>query len=369
MEWKLVVSTRTIFLYIRGIDQTGRAFDILDRRMKHLIQNQQYLYKVSEETAKKMLYKQQQVHDMLRGLENASYRLLFAGAAFTAFGAMFMYAIGRVVGASSMGELYVSAFETAFGNLIRNISEAIVGIWGPKIQEFIGWLDELAANETFVAIIAGVGPIAAITITAIGVTLLVTGLVGTFVSKLISLLVWLKWVEEGTIAAKMIGARAGISFALSATILITAVIILKLIGESLKEQIKRHFAESLGVPEEAIPQLLYDPEGFKWEEIFKGLGDVARSIWETFFGWDMYQLGTTGIGNTRPALLHGGEMIFNPQLPITPPLQMRGMMGAGGPISIAITQYIDHIHTEADEDRLAQRTAEYIADRIEEKIG
>jgi len=365
------MSTRTIFLYIRGIDQTGRAFDMLDRRMKKLIQNQMYLYKVSEDVAKKMLVKQAEVHNMLRTLENASYRLLFAGAAFTAFGAMFMYAIGRVIGASSMGELYVEDFNRAMNELITGISETILTIWGPAIQDFIGWLDELAQDETFKMIIAGVAPIAAITITAMGVTLLVTGIVGTFVSKLMNLLVTLGYISEGQVATALIAGKTALSFVIPATILIVATLVLKL----LKEEFERQWKEALYGPrwEELPPPYGKTPIG-GGIDIGEVIGGIFGWIQEMAggggkIGFPTGQLGIRFIPRTGPIMAHEGEMLFNPQLPITPPLQMRGMMGRMGPIVVNLTQYIDSIGVEADEDRLAQKTAEVIADKITGIVG
>jgi len=93
-------------------------------------------------------------------------------------------------------------------------------------------------------------------------------------------------------------------------------------------------------------------------------GDYWASLRGGIFG---KQLGTTRVSRSGLAMLHEGESVFNPQLPISKPLQAGGKSGVVA--NINITNHIDHIHTEADENRLARKTAEYISGELTKMVG
>lgn len=350
---------RDIFLAIRGVDQTGRAFSTVDRRIENLIQKQMKLQGVTRKVAKQMVADQIAIINKLDALGAASYRLLFAGAAFTMFAGAIAYGIGKIVGASSMGQLYVEDFNRALERLMIALSEAIIEQWGPAIQGFITWLDDLSKNETFKQIVSGVAIPITLVLGLMGVSLLVTGILGKFLAMIVSTLVTAGFISAGTAATITAGV---ISLAIPAVVVISAVLWWEFaVAEESKEVFNAWIKER--------DRLILEEGYMPWEADIESMMNLPEVTNPDRKGPPKYrQLGTTRIARTGPIIAHEGEWIFNPQLPISTPPQMLGK-GAGGPISISITQIIDSIGVEADEERLAEKTAEYIGDKIADVIG
>jgi len=359
-----MVSTRTIFLAVRGIDQTGRAFSIIDRRIERLIQRQMQLQGISRKAATtEMVKDQNRLLFAMRALDRMAYRMIFAGAAFLTFAAMMGWGIMSIIEKSSMGELVIEDFRRAFDKLITSISEKILEDWGPAIKGFIDWLDSLAENEMFKTIFSGLAIPVTIVLGLMAVTLLVTGIIGKFLALLVGVLETAGFVETGALKAHGVaGFQMAIPILVTFMIGVGLVIAKEAISENIIDPLIDDVIENVG-PEYKLSE--EDKENLRWimkpPDIFGGGGGL-------FGGLLPRQLGTTRIPRTGPILAHEGEWIFNPQLPITPPPQMLGR-GAGGPIEINVTQYIDSIGVEADEDRLAQKTAEYIGDEIGRVMG
>jgi len=140
----------------------------------------------------------------LKSLEQASYRLLFAGAAFVSFAAMAGMAIAGLIGASSKGGLIVEDFQRKWEALADAISERIISDWEWAIEGLLDLMDDLGENETFMMIISGVAIPITLALGVMGVTLLVTGIIGSFLAKLMGLLVFMGWTSEATISKVMI---------------------------------------------------------------------------------------------------------------------------------------------------------------------
>ena len=128
MAW----SWRTIFLLIRGIDQTGRAMEGPKRHLTELEKKQ-------------------------KALARSSYRLLFAGAAFLAFGLMSARALGRLFQLTSKGRLLTDELGRAWKRLATGIAESLTTIMGPAIKGLTKLLDKLAANKAFTGLLAMAG--------------------------------------------------------------------------------------------------------------------------------------------------------------------------------------------------------------------
>lgn len=133
MAW----SWRTIFLLIRGVDQTGRAFAGPTRALTKLQQRQ-------------------------KALARSSYRLLFAGAAFLAFGMMAAKALSGLFTMTGKGKLMTDDLSLAWRRFATTVSEQTTKILGPSIMWLTRLLDKLAANPAFAAAIGmtGVGIVA-----------------------------------------------------------------------------------------------------------------------------------------------------------------------------------------------------------------
>jgi len=366
----LAVSTRTIFLFIRGVDQTGRAFSLLDRRIDKLIKKELDAGAKSIKMARETVREQNKLLFAMQAIDRAAYRLIFAGAAFTAFAGLMVMGIGNIIGASSMGQLYLEDFSRAWTKLSIAVSEAILERWGPAIQDFIEWLADLAENETFLQITSGALIPITVVLGLMGVTLLVVGIVGKFSALLFTVLTTVMGIPAGNIAF-------GAGLALEISIPILLIFSMGAVFGWLKDEFEKWLEEAFGYTE--IENLRKDlgfgsimaPQAEKSGSIWDWLEDNIFGKKATGFDWALGggQTGHAPIGRTGPMMVHEGEWLFNPQLPISPPPQMRGMMGGGAPTEIIINQFIDSIATEADETRLAQKTAEMIADKLVGMVG
>jgi len=137
MAW----SWRTIFLLIRGVDQTGRAFEGPTRALTRL-QKQQ------------------------RELARSSYRLMFAGAAFLAFGAMGLKALSGLFTMTSKGKLLTDDLSLAWSRFAFTIAESTTKFFEPALKSLTWLFDKLAQNPLLAGMIG------------IGGVLLTTGAVG-----------------------------------------------------------------------------------------------------------------------------------------------------------------------------------------------
>jgi len=211
---------------VRGVDQTGRAFRQIDQRIDKMIKREMELSKVTRREAKERIQRQLEQVEAMQNLESASYRLLFAGAAFLTFGAMVVMGLSKIIGMSSAGALYIEDFRTVFHNLGVTISESIIKYWGPAITGFIDWLDDLGRNETFRLIVGGgIVPIT-ISLVLMGLEMVAVGLVGTFLGKMIDALVYAGFVTEKTALAygpAVIGAGMMATVLMSTTLVLTAI--------------------------------------------------------------------------------------------------------------------------------------------------
>ena len=118
MAW----SVRTIFLLIRGIDQTGRAFERPRKELGELELRQ-------------------------KALARSAYRLLFAGAAFIAFGAMALKGLSGVIQQSTLGKLMADDFRSSWGKLTSAIGESMAKTFAPFIKGFIKFIDLIRGNK------------------------------------------------------------------------------------------------------------------------------------------------------------------------------------------------------------------------------
>jgi len=355
---------------VRGVDQTGRAFDSIGGRIRKLENQQRLLHgklkKNWEEGAKVQI----QYLKNLQLLEGQFYRFIFAGAAFLAFTGMVVWGLSNVIAQSSLGQLYMEDFSRAWTRLSVSVSEAILEKWGPAFKDLIKWMNDLAVNETFQMIVGEAAIPIILTLGIISVEMLAVGLLGKFLMVLADWFAASGYVSTAVTITQLAG---GLKMVVPVTIVLSLLILVALAGEEIRKKIM----EQLGYTAEQIETMwdpLWYPKGYPagfprdpeaegawwgdfWEKFMKGLGEVPE-----------FQLGTTGASRTRLGTIHEGEYIFNPQLPITAPLQM-GVGRNGGPIIITINQHIDSVGVEADEERLAEKTAEYIGDKITELVG
>ena len=125
------LGVRILFLFIRGVDQTGRA---LSKPAKELTE----------------LEKRQQA------LSRSSYRMLFAGVAFLAFAVMAAGGIAKLLESTTRGQYILDSFGKVFDRLKKSIAEQIVDMFGPTLEGWIKQLDKLSRDPTWSKVIAGI---------------------------------------------------------------------------------------------------------------------------------------------------------------------------------------------------------------------
>lgn len=142
---------RTIFLIVRGIDQTGRIFEKSAKDLNNLQRMQQ---KVS------------------RG----ATRLLFAGAAFGLFASKAAAGIFSLIERTSQGSLVMGDFNTSFNRLKDSFGEKLTDEASPVIDNLIKRMDDLTGREGTLSWLADITIKATIGIAAVGVGLGMLGL-------------------------------------------------------------------------------------------------------------------------------------------------------------------------------------------------
>lgn len=175
----MVFSTRTIFLFIRGIDQTGRALTDPTKKLTEMELAQQRL-------------------------AQSGYRLLFAGAAFLAFGAMAAGALFKIVEKSSIGARVINDFGKVFDRFQRGLSEAIIRNYGVELKKLLDTIDSWVKNPENMNLLAGI-LVTITTITfALGPTLIAAGVTTMLLSKILPL-----FAQAGFLATATATAIAG----------------------------------------------------------------------------------------------------------------------------------------------------------------
>jgi len=211
-------SVRTLFLFIRGVDQTGRAFEPVDKRLRKLMATQLQMQRMA-------------------------YRLMFAGAAFTAFAAMAGKALFGLMENASLGQLYLEDFNRVFNRLKQGLAEAIIDKFGPMLETWLNKLDDLSKDETWQQILAGIVVPAVIALGQIGPILLGAGVGLAILSAIAKALGALGMIKAASVVSGAAG--LGIQIVLVAAVLfIVANIIWEFLPESWKEPIEKIRSET-----------------------------------------------------------------------------------------------------------------------------
>lgn len=192
------MSVRTIFLLFRGIDQSGRAMESVQKGLES-------------------------VEDRQKSLANASYRLMFAGGAFMAFGVMAASAIAKIVSMTSKGSMIMEDFGRIMDRIKVKLAESILSTWEKEIEALIILLDKLGKNETFMKILSIVAPIS-ITFIVVGLALMLgAALVGAYAKFGLSIITALFGEEAAAAATSAVGGAMGVTLPLLLTVAILGI--------------------------------------------------------------------------------------------------------------------------------------------------
>lgn len=156
----MVFSFRTLFLFIRGIDQTGRALTDPTKKLTEMEKAQQRL-------------------------AQSGYRLIFAGAAFMAFGAMAAGALMKIMEKSSVGARVMDDFGKAIDRFQRGLSEAILKNYGEQIKGILKTITDWTTNPQTLDITAKLAVTGITGIIALGAALAFFGGAKMFLSALL----------------------------------------------------------------------------------------------------------------------------------------------------------------------------------------
>jgi len=188
----MVFSARTMFLAFRAVDQTGRVFDTLNKKMETLEEKQ-------------------------RAVARASYRLMFAGGALVAFSVMAGRALFGTLDATTRGARALGDYETAMQRVKKAFAEGIMDNFGPQIEGLIDNIDELSKNDKFWDLISGIVIPVTFVGAAAGMIFLAASIVASFLNALITVLTTFGILTGGA-AGTAAAATAGISTFLSLAI-------------------------------------------------------------------------------------------------------------------------------------------------------
>jgi hypothetical protein len=172
----MVFSFRTLFLFIRGIDQTGRALTDPTKKLTDMEKAQQRL-------------------------AQSGYRLIFAGAAFMAFGAMAAGALMRVIEKSSVGARVMDDFGKAMDRFQRGLSEAILKNYGEQIKGILKTITDWTTNPQTLDITAKLAVTGITGTLALGAALIFFGGLKMFLSALLPYLNLSSAAGEATVTA------------------------------------------------------------------------------------------------------------------------------------------------------------------------
>lgn len=240
----MVFSTRTLFLAIRGIDQTGRAFGQVEGKLTKLQKAQQKLAK-------------------------SAYRMLFAGVAFIAFGAMAGKALIGTLEHTTRGSRALSDLSEVFDRFKTRIGERIIDKFGDQLTEWIDKIDTL--SDAWVNLIADLS----VTFIEISFTLgvgLISAAVGLkFFGMLVNALLAAKWISTATATAVTAGATGALlTIGIIAILTIgISTIVWQLFPKKIKESIAdlqsqaQAYADLTGVPVSLGYEGRVTPKGMK----------------------------------------------------------------------------------------------------------
>jgi hypothetical protein len=124
-----MVSVRTLFLLVRGIDQTGRALTDPTKKLTAL------------EIAQK-------------NLAASGTRLMFAAVAFGAFGLMIGRAILGTLETTSRGKRILDDFGESLNRLTKSFANAVIRNYGDDLENLITTFDKLSKSQGGMDIIA-----------------------------------------------------------------------------------------------------------------------------------------------------------------------------------------------------------------------
>ena len=156
------MSIRSLFLFIRGIDQTGKA-------IRGTISNMDALQKKQLE------------------LQQSSFRLMFAGAAFTAFGALMGKALLGTISHSQRGSVMLNRLGNSFMRFQRALGNKILDRYSNSFENLIDKLYDLSKNEKLLELLSR-GLDFAIAISIVGVGMMIGGLVSMVATTIIGAL-------------------------------------------------------------------------------------------------------------------------------------------------------------------------------------
>jgi uncharacterized protein YycO len=293
----MALSYRTIFLMIRGIDQTGRAVGNVKKGLEDVQKRQEMLAR-------------------------ASYRMLFAGAAFMAFGAMATKALATTLELSTRGRRLLGDFGEAIERIKRAIGEKIVDRFGETLTGWIDSLDQLAKDQgkiDFIVNLAlGLGP----GLVTIGVGLTAASITLAILSKLTAMLVTAGLMTQAGAAAALAVAGTGATILLAMTL-----------GGIISIQVQN-------IVWKLMPQ--------KWKE-----------SWDQFWGSVQEQAeGDIGMVVGSGA----GAMYFTKD---GEPLTMKEAADIFSTVNI----YIDNVSTQADVEELEDVISSAVIEGYEDTVG
>jgi hypothetical protein len=343
------MSVRTIWITLRAINYTTQAFAMISRDIGNLQKSEKELIKHTND------------------MRNAAIKFISAGMMFTVLGLMvgntlFSMAAASAEGAAAMAELNAKFEMTkqTLGGAIYEILKAI------HVFDFLNYiLDAIRQNPVLAYLIGGLLIMAAAAAIVLGGLLLLSGAMLIFVGQSKLMYGWnlmnaysLKFLN---MELKTLGASLGLAFG--------AFMLLYEVGKMLGPWAALVIGIILTVVAALIK--LYIAESMSTLGFAAIIGGIAAGTAAGIAaGYGLFAQGTRSVPRTGPAIVHKGEVIYNPST--GRPTQIAndiegnaGTAGRSGVTNIPIT--IENVNTKADVDDLDDELQRSLRKRMRER--
>uniref|UniRef100_A0A6H1ZRL2 Uncharacterized protein n=1 Tax=viral metagenome TaxID=1070528 RepID=A0A6H1ZRL2_9ZZZZ len=357
----MVLGLRTIWIVIRGTNYAGRAFDEVTAQMTKL---------------------QKEQAAVARQTRQIAMGAIFAGMMFMVMGGMIAMTFMRMIEYSSMGALMIEDLRRVIENLGTAIGESVIKQFGWVIQRFIDFMKTISEHKPLVDLITLIGLVGGAIIIVGGFLLLLRGIIALTIFPVImklgfwlgKLLFWLGLSHAAIFALKKgfillaKGIAAGvIMFFLVATIL-------KALPEDIRKPVAAIVALIAAIVAATIAWLAFHGTvtmGIAVPIILGAVGAGIAAMLALIGGIEIPFVGTLQYGKRMVtqeglAMVHPYETISRVDRPI---LGMEPRVSPQKIYDIDIDVSIGEVHTEADEDELAQRVARKLSDEIDVIVG
>lgn len=349
---------RTIWISIRATNYTTRAFQDTIRGLKKM--------------------EQEQIKFQLRAKRN----MISLGALYMAFGGIAVNAIAGVLSMSARGQQVIDIFSQKAGKSLERLSEAFAKILSPILEVLAGILDFVTANPVLNTIAALAITFGTALLFVYGASKVVIGAIGILNIMMGKNAIATTASSQSLLTQWMPAAAAATGPTLTLAGAIQAVFAGFAIGFSIVTTVATLFGKMPAIVAAvttaiiALAVAIWSAAGglsvltFGAAAVAGGAaiaGAIAASSPDDDFG--VFQMGTSYVRRTGPALVHEGEEIISARESRTPARMDAGGTSAFPKTSNVITVNINgNVNTKAATEDLAPLVSRAIRKELRNKV-